>query len=164
MKKGRYQAQSKPINKWLFVLISFVLILIVMVLWLLLKPEPIQVELPNGQQMQPTEDVEKKPDSIAIPGYEGIGLEANTRQQTVGLPNPGQNTCYFRITLLLEDGTVLWVSDLVEPGEISDPIYLEKPLETGTYPNSILKYECYTMDGSMRALNGAETKLTLRVN
>ena len=114
--------------------------------------------------MPQTSNVEKNKDSIAIPGYEGIALKADTKQQTVGLPNPPQNTCYFRITLSLEDGTVLWQSDLVEPGEVSEPIKLKQPLQKGTYPNSLLKYECFTMDGNLSPLNSAATKLTLRVS
>ena len=114
--------------------------------------------------MPQSEHVEKNHDSIAIPGYEGIALKADTKQQAVGLPNPPQNTCYFKITLTLEDGTVLWQSDLVEPGEVSEPIKLKQPLKKGTYPNSLLRYECFTMDGNLSPLNSAATKLTLRVS
>ena len=53
---------------------------------------------------------------------------------------------------------------LVEPGEISEPITLAEPLAAGVYPNALLKFDCYTMDGTMRALNGAATKMTLHVS
>ena len=110
-----------------------------------------------------TGPVEKNRGSISIPGYELINLKADTKQQTVGLPNPAENNCYFQISLLLEDGTVLWQSDLVEPGKISAPIVLTKPLTAGSYHNAKLKYDCFTMDDSHSPLNGAETKLTLWV-
>ena len=113
--------------------------------------------------MPQSDSVEKKTDSIAIPGYEGISLKANSKEQEIGFPNPAQNTCYFQISLMLEDGTLLWHSELVAPGEISNPITLEEPLEAGVYPNALLKFDCYTMDGAMRALNGAATKMTLHV-
>jgi len=118
---------------------------------------------PQGTKLEEQTQVEKNNGTISIPGYEGIKLTAGTKQQTVGFINPAQNSCYFRISLLLEDGTELWVSELIEPGEISEPVKLSRSLESGTYPNSVLKYECFTMDGSMTPLNGAATKLTLWV-
>ena len=105
----------------------------------------------------------EKPESIAIPGYEGLELKADTKKQTLCLANPLQNACYFQISLYLEDGSLLWQSQLIEPGETSKPIKLSKALEKGTYPNAVLHYACFTLDGSMTPLNGAETKLTLRV-
>lgn len=107
--------------------------------------------------------VEKTENSISIPGFEGLNLKAGEKKQSVALMNPEQNPCYFVITLILEDGTVLWESDYIAPGEISKPITLNQPLEAGTYPNSILRYSCFTLDKNRSPLNGAETKLTLRV-
>ena len=120
--------------------------------------------MPNGEEIQQSGPVEKKPDSIAIPGYEGINLKADSKEQEIGFPNPAQNTCYFQISLILEDGTTLWQSELVKPGEISESITLNEPLAAGVYPNSLLKFDCYTMDGSMRSLNGAATKMTIHVS
>ena len=163
MKKGLYQKSTQSKYKWIIALVfALCILLITILIVLLLRPIPIQAVLPNGQYIESTSEVEKNENSIAIPGYEGINLIADKKQQTVGIPNPAQNTCYFRITLLLEDGTVLWQSDIVKPGEISDPILLNQTLPKGTYPNAVLKFDCYTMDGSMTPLNGAATKLTLR--
>ena len=106
--------------------------------------------------------VQKNPDSIAIPGYEVLEFEANKEMQTLCLSNPPQNDCYFQISLYLEDNTLLWKSQLIEPGKTSDPILLTKTLERGTYTNAILNYDCFKMDGQT-PLNGAETKLTLLV-
>ena len=164
MKKGKYQSNHPSYNGWVVVLLLVLILLVGILIWLLLKPDPIKAELPNGDEMNTSGEVNKNPDSIAIPGYEGIALKADTKQQTVGLSNPPQNTCYFKITLMLEDGTVLWQSELVKPGEISEAIKLNQPLKQGSYHNAQLKYECFTMDGSMSALNGAVTKLTLHVS
>lgn len=108
-----------------------------------------------------SEPVEKLEGSIAIPGYDALTLLANSREQTIVLPNPPENTCLFRLSLILEDGTVLWTSKYIKPGENSDPIKLSNPLAAGNYPNAMLKYECFTTDQT--PLNGAEIKLTLRV-
>ena len=158
-KKGRYLTKKQPSILWL-VLLLVILSLVVVFLITQQKEEPQQI---LGADVSKSELQEKDASSIAIPGYEAITLEANTKKQSIALQNPSHNNCLFKIMLILEDGTVLWVSDYVKPGEISNNIKLSKELEPGTYPNSILKYECFTMDGSLSPLNGAETKLTLWV-
>ena len=111
----------------------------------------------------PTSTVEKNPDSIAVPGYEILELNANSKEQALCLPNPEQNMCYFQISLFLEDGTLLWQSELIEPGKTSKPMVLTKTLSKGTYPQAVLRYACYRMDENLSPLNGAETKVTLWV-
>ena len=100
--------------------------------------------------------------SIAIPGYEGITLEAGTKKQSVALNNPETNTCYFLISLYLEDGTLLWQSEYLAPGQVSENIVLSQKLEPGYY-KAVLHYDCFRMNKELSPLNGAETKLTLRV-
>ena len=107
--------------------------------------------------------IEKTPDSIAIPGYEILELKADSKEQSLIMPNPPQNCCYFQISLYMEDGTLLWQSELIEPGASSKPIVLSKALDKGMYPRAILRYSCYRMDENLSPLNGAETKLTLWV-
>lgn len=101
--------------------------------------------------------------NTAIPGYEELNLKANRKQQNIALSNPSKNNCYFKITLMLDDGTILWVSNYIKPGENSEAICLNKELEKGSY-NAALKYDCFSTDGEMNRLNGAQTKLSLRVN
>lgn len=110
-----------------------------------------------------TSTIAKNPDSIAIPGYEVLELKSDSKKQTLCLPNPEQNICYFEIALHLEDGTLLWKSELIEPGKASKPIVLTESLSKGTYPRAVLRYACYRMDEDLTPLNGAETKVTLRV-
>jgi hypothetical protein len=99
-------------------------------------------------------------DTIAIPGYEGLTLRAG---EDLCLANPEQNTCYFVITLSLADGTPLWQSSYIPPGEVSDPIRLLEPLEPGVYSDAQLTYACFSMDEALTPLNGAQMELTLRV-
>ena len=160
-KNGRYLAKKKKKFPMLwFFLILIALLLIGIVLITNHKEEPQTI---LGNDVTESKDNNQNTNSIAIPGYEAITLTANSKKQSTALKNPSHNMCLFRISLILEDGTVLWVSDYVKPGEISNNIELSKELEPGAYPNSILKYECFTMDGSRSPLNGAETKLTLWV-
>ncbi|MCD7957109.1 MAG: tRNA (uracil-5-)-methyltransferase [Lachnospiraceae bacterium] len=107
--------------------------------------------------------VEKNEDTIDIPGYGSITLKAGETEQSVNFYNPEQNTCYFRMTLLLSNGTQLWQSGLIEPGQGLYEITLEQTLEAGEYEEAVLKYECFAMDDDRTPLNGSEIKLTLNV-
>ena len=162
MKKGRYLKDTPKKFPIVVVTILFVIGAVVLVLCL----RGCDNTLPSnvGINNEPETTVEKNPDSIAIPGYEMLQLTADTKKQTLSFPNPPQNMCYFQLSLYLEDGTLLWESELIKPGKTSKPIVLEKPLEEGTYPNAVLRYSCFRMDEARSPLNGAEMKLTLWVS
>lgn len=100
--------------------------------------------------------------NISVPGYDTFYFKAGTKEQDVELNNPKDNTCYFVMTLSLEDGTEIWKSDYLEPGVMYDHITLEKELEEGTYENVTLNYDCYALN-DMHVLNGAVIQLSLDV-
>lgn len=101
------------------------------------------------------------PSMISIPGYEAITLRADSKRQEISFNNPEKNNCYFIVSLYLSDGTFLWKSDYVGPGEISEAVVLSQELSAGIYTECTLKYECFTYDSLKKQLNGAETKITL---
>lgn len=162
MSKGKFEKKSPKRFPWLLLIVAIALIA---VLVLLILKGCDSAPLPNqGNGADSTAaTVEKNPNSIAIPGYEMLELKAGSKEQALCMPNPPQNCCYFQISLYLEDGTLLWQSELIEPGTNSKPMVLSKTLEKGMYPNAILRYSCYRMDEDLSPLNGAETKLTLLV-
>ena len=158
MKKGKYETIQKKRSKlwpWLLTVGCLSLLLCGMYNKALLSSES---NSPFTETLG-----EKNPHSIAIPGYEGIELAADSKKQSIQFSNPSQNSCYFQLTLCLEDGTQLWKSALVAPGKLSDRVVLNRELEKGTYSNAVLIYNCYAMDENRTPLNGAETKLTLWV-
>lgn len=106
---------------------------------------------------------QKNTDTIDIPGFDSMNFKAGTAEQSVNLYNPGENTCYFKMTLLLNDGTVLWESRLVEPGKAIYDIRLNQGLSAGDYEDCTLKYECFAMNEEQTPLNGSEIKFTLHV-
>lgn len=163
MNGQNHKTQNSVLKKILTsCIVALIAVAIAIGIYMIFFRQPIQ--LPDGSiPAQNTEEVLKNENSISIPGYEGITLKADSLRQTVALKNPEQNTCYFVITLYLEDGTILWKSDYIKPGETSSPIVLKEPLEKGNYPNAVLQYSCFKMDSEKTQLNGAETKLTLRV-
>ena len=96
---------------------------------------------------------------INLPGYETIHLKAGQVPQEVSFINPPENLCYFRLTLITEDGKELWRSELIEPGGEVREILLSEPLEAGTY-GAILKYECFALEDKS-PLNGLNMKLKI---
>ncbi|WP_455721541.1 hypothetical protein [Agathobacter sp.] len=113
-------------------------------------------------KIETADDTSAKSDdgNISVPGYEKLQLKADTKKQKVYLTNPKGNNCYFVMSLILEDGTVIWKSDYLEPGMAFDRIELEKPLEAGTYENVTLRYDCYALSDKSE-LNGSAIKIEL---
>lgn len=111
---------------------------------------------------QPTYTGEKNTDTIDIPGFDSMTFKAGVTTQSVNLYNPEQNTCYFRLTLVLADGTQIWQSKLIEPGKGLHEIELTQALSVGDYEGVTLKYECFSLDDHSQ-LNGSDIKLTLHV-
>lgn len=70
---------------------------------------------------------------ILIPGYTSMVMKANTKEQTVSIGNPADNDCIFVIVLKLEDGTKLFESQELKPGEGLENITLDQELEAGEY-------------------------------
>ena len=101
-------------------------------------------------------------DQIALPQFAWISLAANETRQTYTFSNPPQNFAQFRVSLVL-DGETLWESEPLKPGETSEPVVLSRPLEPGEY-EARLVYVCYTNDGAMSPLNGADSPVTLKVH
>lgn len=106
---------------------------------------------------------EKNTDTIDIPGFDVMNLKADTLEQSVNLYNPAQNTCYFKMSIYLSDGTKLWESKLVEPNKAIYTLTLNQSLSAGTYEDCTLKYECFAMDEEQTPLNGSEIKFTINV-
>lgn len=108
-----------------------------------------------------SDEIRENPD-ISVPGYEKLELVAGKKKQNVYLNNPNENTCYFVMSLILEDGTIIWKSDYLEPGMAFDRIELNQPLEKGNYENVTLKYNCYSIVDK-RELNGSAVTIKLEV-
>ena len=117
----------------------------------------------GGEPLPDEQGKAKDVGNIHLPAFGGLTFAAGTKEQTVTLRNPGENSCLIRISLILADGTVIYTSELVEPGYSTQPITLVAPMERGLYRDVILKYECFTNDETHAPLNGATSKLDLTV-
>ena len=161
-KAGAKRSRKSPLLIGLILLL--VAVIAAMLIWIVSNSKGQGSEDPNpvGQQTEETEPVEKLTDSISLPGYGGLNLTAGKTEQNLALPNPAENFCQIRISLILEDGTVIWTSELTPPGEQAQ-IVLNEALEKGDY-NATLKYDCFQMDENKTPLNGAACQLVLHVN
>ena len=122
---------------------------------------PIAGEVDKYAEDQPFEEMNDNV-SIAIPGYDIFEFESNKVKQNIVLFNPKTNTCYFKMTIILEDGTEIWSSELLKPGMSYTSINLEKVLEVGVYNNVQVRYECFSLSG-LKPLNGATINVTIVV-
>ena len=159
MGKGRFEKTS--LRRFYFTTAILLIVCVVLVILLLQTCQPIGVD--QTESTVPETTAQKNAGAISIPGYEMLELKADSKQQTIALSNPPQNNCYFEISLYLQDGTLMWESELIEPGKASKPLVLTKELTKGYYPKSVLRYACFAMNKDRTPLNGAETKVTLWV-
>lgn len=162
---GHYENKKSEKRLYIIVISMLILLLVIsgIVITVLLNKSPQQSSGDEGNSPVESTEVEKLEDSIAIPGFSQLTFQADKCEQVVALSNPAENFCYFKISLILEDGTVIWVSDLVEPGNQSEPITLLQPLKAGTYENVTVHYDCFQMDDDLTELNNGEIKITLNV-
>ena len=144
--KTTAQHSKQKSSTFILVLLLIAVIILCISIWIVFfKQNTPDFEQGNNVSQESTV-IEKNEDSISIPGYEGLTLKANSLKQDVAFKNPPQNTCYFVIALYLDDGTLLWESDYIEPGSNSSPIVLTQELPKGAYPNAMLRYSCFKMD------------------
>lgn len=109
----------------------------------------------------PEEKIPEREGKILIPGYDRMVMAADTKVQNVNMGNPADNNCYFVIVLQLEDGTVLFESDYLKPGEGYEQIILKETLPAGEY-QAVLQYHCYTLEDKS-TLNGGSCEFQLVV-
>lgn len=99
---------------------------------------------------------------IQIPGYGTAEMKSGDTSLHLSIGNPKENKCGFYATLKLDDGTVLYKSELLEPGYGFTEAPLTQTLKPGEY-TAIVYYECVTLDEEHKALNSAESEFALIV-
>ena len=162
-------AENSRNQKVIIVLVCLVALLIVVIgalLWQKSQPGSNQGGSDNVQTMQADIGglvVPERPEMLDVTAYEAIKLKADTAEQSVRLENPLENNCWLVITLSLEDGTELWRSEELQPGQVVRSITLNQTLSAGEYANCILGYRHWTYDDKKEPLNGAETLVKLVV-
>lgn len=154
-------------------LFIFSLFVIAVVMFRVMKPEDaknangvagkIVDNWDTGIPEQTDEPEESTSGGIQIPGYSKAEMEEGDTQLHLSIGNPKENNCGFYVTVRLEDGTVLYKSELLKPGYGLTEIPLEQTLNKGTYDAEVF-YECVTLDEDASPLNSAISKFQLIVN
>lgn len=154
-------------------LFIFILFVIAVVMFRVMKPEEaknangvagkIVDNWDTGIPEQTDEPEESTSGGIQIPGYSKAEMEEGDTQLHLSIGNPKENNCGFYVTVRLEDGTVLYKSELLKPGYGLTEIPLEQTLNKGTYDAEVF-YECVTLDEDASPLNSAISKFQLIVN
>ena len=99
---------------------------------------------------------------IQIPGYGTAVMNAGDESLHLSIGNPKDNKCGFYATLKLEDGTVLYESELIKPGYGLTEVPLNRTLKAGEY-TAMVVYKCVTLDEEHTPLNSAESEFKLIV-
>lgn len=101
-------------------------------------------------------------DKISIPGFETWTIDANQTKVYTNFYNPEKNTCYFVISVVLEDtGETIYESRYLKPGQHLYEVELQKALAAGTY-SATLHYSTYSMT-DLTPMNGADVPFSLVV-
>lgn len=120
----------------------------------------IKVTQPTSPQLDFTPYNNSNKKQITIPSTNGITMYSNQTNQSVNFYNPQSNNCYFKISLYLSDGTLVYKSKLIAPNEHIRNIELKQKLERGLYRNCKLVYDCYSLKDKSK-MNNAEIVLEI---
>ena len=73
--------------------------------------------------------------SILIPGFDDLHMNADSDTIYVAFSNPKENPCYFQYTIVLDKTEeIIYTSGLIEPGKAVVKETLNKPFPGGVYP------------------------------
>ncbi len=70
----------------------------------------------------------------------------------------------FVFSLYLSDGTLIYKSDYVKPGETLNEITLNQPLQKGLYKNCELVIDCFLDNEAKTQLNGSIQTIEIKTN
>ena len=107
-----------------------------------------------------TSDESRK--GTVIPGYKSSTMKEGDMSLKLRIGNPKENTVGFYATLRLSDGTELYHSPLLKPGQGLEEIPLDQTLKKGTY-DAVVEYRCVLLDEDETPLNSAESGLIIYV-
>lgn len=113
---------------------------------------------------QPEESGKQQKSGIQIPGYSSAEMQEGDMSLKIRIGNPKENEkAAFYATLKLEDGTVLYESPLLKPGQGLDEVPLTQTLKKGEY-QAMVYYRCVLLEDGKTPLNSAESGFTLYVD
>lgn len=168
MNKSKEKSKKKLVILIIIVLIVMALVVSGVVVYNNFFAEPptasdgVVGKISNGWDAGLEDETSPQSAGIQIPGYGTAKMKSGDTSLHLSIGNPKANKCGFYATLKLEDGTILYKSELLKPGYGLTEIPLSQTLEKGEY-TAIVLYECVNLDEEQTPLNSAESEFVLIV-
>lgn len=89
-------------------------------------------------------------------------FEEGGKKGRLGIENIPGNTYSFQVDLVLEDGTLVYESGLIEPGYYVEYVELNQTLQSGDY-NATAIFTTYSLDETEDEIARAEIEIILHV-
>lgn len=99
---------------------------------------------------------------VLIHATTGFVFNADSLEQKVCIENPSENMYDFVVSIYLGDGTLVYHSDYIHPGDSVTSIKTELELESGVYANSIIVYHLCSTDNSHSVISQCEFPIEIR--
>lgn len=160
---GFYGMTSSRIILFLFPMFLSLLLLLSLLGNLPHSPavNPWQPEIDSGiHDTLPDGDTDRSSQSIQINGFTDWSLPAEeTENLPILLENPKGNPCYFTFSIILSDGTLLYESKQIPPGNHIGFITINQPLTEGKYAAELIIRTNDTRTGA--PMNSAKSKINI---
>lgn len=101
---------------------------------------------------------------IKIPATTGLRLKAGQFNQKINLSNPEENDCVLIVSLYLADGTLVYKSQAMYPGDSITEAYIPCNFRKGVFKNALLVYRCYTNDDTLTPISQCEIPIEITCN
>lgn len=118
-------------------------------------------EDPNAVNIREPDAQKGGTGNIAVPGFEKMTVKAGATTQDIWIYNPEKNNCLFVASIILPGGKTVYKSGYIAPGKAIYKAEFTQQIRAGTYENTILQYDFYTLDGT--AAGGTKAYFTLEV-
>lgn len=122
---------------------------------------PSLYEDPNAVDIREPDAQKGGTGNIAVPGFEKMTVKAGATTQDIWIYNPEKNNCLFVASIILPGGKTVYKSGYIAPGKAIYKAEFTQQIRAGTYENTILQYDFYTLDGT--AAGGTKAYFTLEV-
>src|SRR6266403_3207874 len=96
--------------------------------------------LGKGAVVPASSVVEKtEANSIFVPGYDYMSMKAGEKTIPARLYNPERNNCLIEAAIILPDGTEIFRSGKLNPGDTLDTLNLSRTVPAGMYERTIIR-------------------------
>ena len=174
-----FRDTKSPQRRWL--LIGVITICIIVVLCLLLRQCDMQAPETGADlaSTQPTEamgsvlptisfgsddgyrEISDSP-SVILGATSGYVMQSHSLRQDIEFSNNAKNPCALKAAIYLADGTLLYESRCLMPGETVANITLTTELNEGLYQNALLLYTMYSLEKPHKTINQCEFPIEIQ--